>query len=177
LGSPRPSIETDESSRRRLPGLSSAHGKTEIHFWHVGLFPEYESLDWPGSHIVDGDMLESVGKLKAEGEARIAVLGSGMLVHTLITSKSIDEYIVFMQPLVMGTGKRLFCETPSRCGCGWSIARRPPPALFFSPTRWPLQNPDDNGPMRTTRGMGVSGGQPKGSTVASSLLALNLRPY
>lgn len=70
------------------------------------------SLEWPGSHILDGDIVESVGTLKADGEGRIAVLGSGRLAQALISNQLIDEYMVFVHPLVMGTGKRLFRETP-----------------------------------------------------------------
>jgi dihydrofolate reductase len=65
-------------------------------------------LSWAGSHILDGDVIESVNKLKTERDGTIAVLGSGILVQTLIENDLIDEYRLFVHPLVLGTGKRLF---------------------------------------------------------------------
>jgi len=69
-------------------------------------------LDWAGSHVLDGDVVEAVNELKADGEGMITVLGSGVLVQTLIEHNLIDKYSVFVHPLVLGTGKRLFRETP-----------------------------------------------------------------
>lgn len=68
-------------------------------------------LDWAGSQILDGDVLRSVNDLKSQGEGFITVLGSGELVQTLIEHRLIDTYRLFIHPLVLGTGKRLFRET------------------------------------------------------------------
>ena len=70
------------------------------------------SLSWPGSHVIDGDLRESITALKAHGEGTIAVLGSGLLVQALMENELIDEYRLFVHPLVLGTGKRLFRPTP-----------------------------------------------------------------
>lgn len=70
------------------------------------------SLDWAGSHILEGDVAEAVARLKADGDGAISVLGSGLLIQTLIAHDLIDEYRLFVHPLVLGTGKRLFRETP-----------------------------------------------------------------
>jgi dihydrofolate reductase len=72
-----------------------------------------EESDWAGSHIIDGDVAESVRylNLKAQSDGTIAVLGSGVLVQTLIASGLVDEYRLFLHPLVLGSGKRLFRET------------------------------------------------------------------
>lgn len=61
---------------------------------------------------MDGDVVESVRDLKAKGEGVVAVLGSGELAQTLIEHGLIDHYRLFVHPLVLGTGKRLFRETP-----------------------------------------------------------------
>ncbi len=68
-------------------------------------------LDWVGSRILDGEVVEAVNDLKAQGDGTISVLGSGLLVQTLIANDLIDEYRLFLHPLVLGTGKRLFRET------------------------------------------------------------------
>lgn len=70
------------------------------------------SLDWAGSQVLTGDIVESVGELKRDGDGSIVVLGSGELVQTLIEKELIDEYRLFVHPLVLGAGKRLFRTTP-----------------------------------------------------------------
>jgi dihydrofolate reductase len=84
---------------------------------HLNATPKYvvtktlSSLDWAGSQILDGNVLESVNDLKSQGEGVITVLGSGELAQTLIEHGLIDDYRLFVHPLVLGTGKRLFRET------------------------------------------------------------------
>ena len=85
---------------------------------HLNATPKYvvtktlTGLDWAGSHVLDGDVVDSVNELKAQGDGTIAVLGSGVLVQTLIEHDLVDEYQLFVHPLVLGTGKRLFRQTP-----------------------------------------------------------------
>jgi dihydrofolate reductase len=47
-----------------------------------------------------------VTALKAQGEGTIAVLGSGVVVQALIEMEQVDEFRLFVHPLVLGTGKR-----------------------------------------------------------------------
>jgi dihydrofolate reductase len=68
------------------------------------------TLEWAGSHVLPGDARTSVRELKNRGDGTIVVLGSGMLVQTLVEHDLIDEYRVFVHPLVLGKGKRLFRE-------------------------------------------------------------------
>ena len=70
-----------------------------------------KSVDWAGTHVLDGDLVDSVNALKAEGEGAITVLGSGLLVQALIEHDLIDQYLLLVHPLVLGTGKRLFRQT------------------------------------------------------------------
>ena len=70
------------------------------------------TLDWAGFHALAGDAAASVSELKQHGDGTIAVLGSGALVQTLIEHDIIDEYRLFVHPLVLGTGKRLFRQAP-----------------------------------------------------------------
>ena len=84
---------------------------------HLNVTPKYvvtktlTKLDWAGSHVLDGYVVDSVKELKAEGDGTIAVLGSGVLVQTLIEHDLVDDYRLFLHPLVLGTGKRLFRQT------------------------------------------------------------------
>jgi dihydrofolate reductase len=85
---------------------------------HFNAAPKYvvtrtlTRLEWAGSEALDGDVRESVAALKAQGEGTIAVLGSGVLVQTLIENEQVDEYRLFVHPLVLGSGKRLFRKYP-----------------------------------------------------------------
>ncbi|GAA1639417.1 dihydrofolate reductase family protein [Catellatospora bangladeshensis] len=69
-------------------------------------------LSWPGAQVLDGDLAPAVRRLKAEGEGVLAVLGSGALVQELIAHDLVDGYRLFVHPLLLGTGKRLFRERP-----------------------------------------------------------------
>ena len=66
---------------------------------------------WNDSHVREAELAEAVGKLKADGDGNIVVLGSGELVQQLIADDLIDEYRLFLHPLVLGSGKRLFRAT------------------------------------------------------------------
>ena len=84
---------------------------------HLNATPKYvvtrtlTSLDWAGSQILDGDVVRSVNDLKSQGDGFITVLGSGELAQTLVEHGLTDHYRLFVHPLVLGTGKRLFRQT------------------------------------------------------------------
>ena len=69
-------------------------------------------LEWDGAQVLHGELGTAVGALKAEGEGDIVVLGSGDLVHQLMQRNLVDELRLFVHPLLLGTGKRLFREHP-----------------------------------------------------------------
>ena len=67
-----------------------------------------EPLPWMNSKALAGDAAEAIAKLKAEPGKDIVVLGSGVLVDSLRQSNLIDEYVLLIHPLVLGSGRRLF---------------------------------------------------------------------
>lgn len=69
-------------------------------------------LDWHGAVVLDGELGPAVTSLKAAGEGDVAVLGSGVLVHALMQLGLVDEFRLFVHPLLLGTGKRLFRGLP-----------------------------------------------------------------
>ena len=73
-------------------------------------------LDWRGSVILHGDLQAAVTGLKAAGDGDVAVLGSGDLVQQLMSLDLVDKFRLFIHPLLLGAGKRLFREldTPRR---------------------------------------------------------------
>jgi dihydrofolate reductase len=71
-------------------------------------------LDWAGSQFLPGDDVPAgVRALKAEGEGVISLLGSSALLATLTEHDLIDEYRLFVHPVIIGSGKRLFRSVPS----------------------------------------------------------------
>lgn len=70
-------------------------------------------LDWDGAHVLDGNLEAAVTDLKADGEGDVAVLGSGELVHELMLLELVDRVRLFIHPLLLGTGKRLFRALPA----------------------------------------------------------------
>jgi dihydrofolate reductase len=69
-------------------------------------------VDWAGTTILTGDLDDEVRRLKADGQGGITVLGSGVLSRTLLSAGLVDELRLFIHPLLMGTGARLFGSLP-----------------------------------------------------------------
>jgi dihydrofolate reductase len=67
-----------------------------------------KKLDWENSELLEGDIADTVTELKQRPGGNIAVLGSGRLVETLIEHDLVDEYQLFVQPILIGSGKKLF---------------------------------------------------------------------
>lgn len=67
-----------------------------------------EPLPWPNSTLLRGDVAGAVGALKARSDGVLAIMGSGELIGSLMAAGLIDEYLLMIHPLVLGTGRRLF---------------------------------------------------------------------
>ena len=66
-----------------------------------------EPLSWRNSTLLQGDAMEAVAKLKEQSDD-LVVLGSGELVGSLMRAGLVDEYVLLIHPLVLGSGRRLF---------------------------------------------------------------------
>ena len=66
-----------------------------------------EPLSWRNSTLLQGDAMEAVAKLKEQPDD-LVVLGSGELVRSLMRADLVDEYVLLIHPLVLGSGRRLF---------------------------------------------------------------------
>jgi dihydrofolate reductase len=69
-----------------------------------------EPLPWRNSTLLHGDAMEAVAKLKEQPNDDLVVLGSGELVRSLMKADLVDEYVLLIHPLVLGTGRRLFTD-------------------------------------------------------------------
>jgi len=70
-----------------------------------------ESPEWNNSTVISGDVAGEVEKLKSSGEGDILVNGSAQLVRELMEHDLVDEYRLMVFPIVLGSGKRAFCDT------------------------------------------------------------------
>ncbi len=76
--------------------------------------PKYvvsRSLDrvtWNNSSLVKGDVVAELRKLRQQPGRTVHTWGSTVLLQTLLTHDLIDEYRLFIFPVVLGSGKRLF---------------------------------------------------------------------
>jgi dihydrofolate reductase len=69
-----------------------------------------EPLRWPNSTLLRGDAVNAVTTLKTESSGVLAMMGSGELIASLMTAGLIDEYLLMIHPVVLGSGRRLFRE-------------------------------------------------------------------
>ncbi len=67
---------------------------------------------WNNTHVLQGDAMAAVDRLKKELRGDILVHGSRTLVNALKAHDLIDEYRLMVFPIILGSGMRLFEETP-----------------------------------------------------------------
>ena len=65
-------------------------------------------LEWQNSTLMEGDVPEAVRALKEQDGPELQVHGSANLIQTLLAHGLIDEFRLWIFPLVLGQGKRLF---------------------------------------------------------------------
>ncbi len=69
-----------------------------------------EPLPWSNSTLLKGDAAEAVARLKEELGKDLVILGSGELVQSLMRRNLVDEYVLLIHPLVLGSGRRFFAD-------------------------------------------------------------------
>ncbi|MEZ0286126.1 MAG: dihydrofolate reductase family protein [Thermoleophilia bacterium] len=69
-----------------------------------------EAVEWDNSTLIQGDVAEAVAELKEGPGGEIRVYGSGNLVQTLLANDLVDELVLWVFPVLLGEGKRLFGE-------------------------------------------------------------------
>lgn len=66
---------------------------------------------WPETTVLGVDLATAVADLKAEPGGELQVHGSGALIRRLLDTGLVDEIILFVCPVILGQGTRLFAET------------------------------------------------------------------
>lgn len=75
-----------------------------------------QHVDWQNSRLLEGDAADAVRALKETEGPELQVHGSGNLIQTLLEQDLIDEFHLWVFPVVLGSGKRLFAEGTAPAG-------------------------------------------------------------
>ncbi len=67
-----------------------------------------EPLPWSNSTLLTGDAAAAVATLTEQPDKDLIIFGSGELVQSLMRRNLVDEYVLQIHPLVLGSGRRLF---------------------------------------------------------------------
>jgi dihydrofolate reductase len=67
-----------------------------------------EPLPWANSVLLSGDAAEQVAAVKGQRDGTLTMFGSGDLIGALMAADLIDEYLLMIHPIVLGSGRRLF---------------------------------------------------------------------
>ena len=94
-----PSMTDEEGFADRMNGLPKYVVSTTL-----------EEAEWNNSTLIGGNVAEEVSELKRQPGRDILVYGSADLMRTLMRHDLVDEYRFWVQPVVVGSGKRLFGE-------------------------------------------------------------------
>jgi dihydrofolate reductase len=75
-----------------------------------------KSVGWANSKLIEGDVAAAIARLKEEDGPELQVLGSSELLQTLLANGLIDEFRLWIFPVIAGSGKRLFGGGASPAG-------------------------------------------------------------
>jgi dihydrofolate reductase len=67
-----------------------------------------ERVSWNNSSLIKGDVVAEIRKLRQQPGRAVHTWGSTDMLQTLLKNDLIDEYRLFIYPVVLGSGKRLF---------------------------------------------------------------------
>ena len=67
---------------------------------------------WNNAHLLQGDMAEETERLKQQPGGNNFIFGSGSIVSALTRLGLVDEYRLFVNPVVLGSGRPLFTDFP-----------------------------------------------------------------
>jgi dihydrofolate reductase len=69
-----------------------------------------QSADWPETRIASGDTLDEIVRLKAEPGGEIVAHGGARFVQSLTRLGVVDEYRLYVYPVVVSSGSSVFAE-------------------------------------------------------------------
>jgi dihydrofolate reductase len=74
-----------------------------------------ESLAWGPFEAVGKDIVEGIRRIKSQNGPDLLLMGSSTLTSTVLEHGLADEIVLLVDPVLLGTGKRIFADgTPAR---------------------------------------------------------------
>lgn len=70
--------------------------------------PSVAALSWAEARVFDGDLAENIRQLKAEPGKPIVAIGGAGFMRNLIATGLIDEYVLGIHPVALGSGAPVF---------------------------------------------------------------------
>ncbi len=70
----------------------------------------HPTLEWGRAALIEGDAAKGIASLKKEDGPDLQVHNSGNLIQTLMRHNLVDEYRLWVFPVILGSGKRLFSD-------------------------------------------------------------------
>jgi dihydrofolate reductase len=67
-----------------------------------------DQVSWNNTKLVKGDLVAEIRKMKKEPGEGMAILGSGSIISQLAPEGLIDEYMIVVNPIVLGKGRTMF---------------------------------------------------------------------
>ena len=102
---------TFEAMRSYWPGLTEDPTGVTAYLNDVRKYVVSSMINdpqWQNTTVLSGDPVQQVRALKEQQGQDIVITGSISLCHTLIDAGLVDEYRLFVYPVVQGRGRRLF---------------------------------------------------------------------
>lgn len=99
------------------PGAAELPGVSEHHLTMTALMnrlPKYVptrgeySTTWENSHVLEGDVAAQVHRLKEEAGRDLALFAGGATARSFLAAYLLDEVRLIVNPVVLGSGRRLF---------------------------------------------------------------------
>ena len=119
-------------------------------------------LPWPNSSLLEGDVTDAVAELKKGAGKDLQIMGSGVLVQSLMAGGLIDEYMLLVHPLVLGQGVG-FSPTAAHPPRSGSLTARRRARVWSSR---PISRPDR--PRKSPARPRISRAIARGADIASS---------
>jgi dihydrofolate reductase len=68
-----------------------------------------EKVDWHNTRLIEGELAKAVERIKADHSDAL-VIGSADLLQSLMAERLVERFVLFVFPVILGSGKRLFPE-------------------------------------------------------------------
>ena len=67
-----------------------------------------DPLPWPNSTLLSGNVVDAVAELRSRPGRELHIMGSGQLIEVLVAHELVDEFLLMIFPVVLGSGRQLF---------------------------------------------------------------------